>query len=326
MRAIQRQWPDCRITWIVGKAEAMMLDGIDGIELLVYDKRSGFKGAMALRQRLRGEHFDILLHMQSALRASLLSLLIPAKIKLGFDSERAKDHQTWFTNHRIRPNPQTHMLETYLDFASALGVSTETIEWRLPIPDDAYTQAKQLSSDQPYMLISPCANPRIRNFRNWSAEGYAELIDYAKQQYGLNCVLTGGNSEIEQQIGSQINQLCQHPPIDLMGKTPLKILLALIDSARLVVGPDSGPMHMASATGTPAIGLYASTNPNRARSYSSPDWVVNRFPDQVRRVLNKDAQELPWSTRVRTPDVMSIITAAEVKAMLDKLLADTAGC
>tara|TARA_R110002167_G_scaffold22437_5_gene80538 strand:- start:511 stop:1167 length:657 start_codon:yes stop_codon:yes gene_type:complete len=218
------------------------------------------------------------------------------------------------------------MLETYLDFASALGVSTETIEWRLPIPDDAYTQAKQLSSDQPYMLISPCANPRIRNFRNWSAEGYAELIDYAKQKYGLNCVLTGGNSEIEQQIGSQINQLCQHPPIDLMGKTPLKILLALIDSARLVVGPDSGPMHMASATGTPAIGLYASTNPNRARSYSSPDWVVNRFPDQVRRVLNKDAQELPWSTRVRTPDVMSIITAAEVKAMLDKLLADTAGC
>lgn len=300
-----------------------MLDGIDGIELLIYDKRSGLKGALSLRQQLRGQRFDILLHMQSALRASLLSLLIPAKVKLGFDSVRAKDHQTWFTNHQISPNPQSHMLETYLDFAKTLGVATDPIEWRLPIPDSAYTQANELSSGQPYMLISPCANPRIRNFRNWSAEGYAELIDYAKQQYGLNTILTGGNSEIEQQIVSQINQRCQQPPIDLVGKTPLKTLLALIDKARLVVGPDSGPMHMASATGTPAIGLYASTNPNRARSYASPNWVVNRFPDQVRRVLDKDADQLPWSTRVRSADVMSIITSGEVKAMLDKLLAET---
>ncbi|MFT6914276.1 MAG: heptosyltransferase I [Motiliproteus sp.] len=323
VRAIQRQWPDCRITWIVGKAEGLMLEGIDGIDLQVYDKSSGIKGALALRRRLAGERFDILLHMQSALRASLLSLFIPADIKLGFDAGRAKDHQTWFTTHQIRPNPKAHMLETYLDFARALGVATDRLEWRLPIPEAAQAHARELSGQQPYLLISPCANPRIRNFRNWSAEGYAALIDYARQQHGLNCILSGGNSAIEQEIGSQIQHLCQPPPLNLIGKTPLKTLLALIDQARLVVGPDSGPMHMAAATGTPAIGLYASTNPDRARCYSSPDWVVNRFPDQVRRTLNKDARELPWTTRVRTPNVMSIITTAEVKAMLDKLLADT---
>ena len=84
VRALQRQWPDCRITWIIGKVEHGLLEGLEGVELIPYDKRTGLKGVLALRRQLKQRRFDLLLHMQAALRASLLSLAVKADIRLGY--------------------------------------------------------------------------------------------------------------------------------------------------------------------------------------------------------------------------------------------------
>ncbi|WP_341537594.1 glycosyltransferase family 9 protein [Motiliproteus coralliicola] len=322
VRALQRQWPDCRITWIVGKVEAMMLDGIDGVELLVYDKRSGFKGMLELRKKLKGRRFDLLLHMQAALRASLLSLCIPARIRLGFDAERAKDNQRLFTNRQIAPNPRKHVLDGFMDFIRACGADAESLEWRMPIPDQDREQARRLVGEQRYLVISPCSSQRIRNFRNWSVEGYAEVIDHAWQQYGLRTVLSGGNTELEQHYGERLGELCSATPINLIGKTSLKELLALIEGAELVLGPDSGPMHMGTATGTPALGLYASSNPDRTGPYLSRQWVVNAYPAQVQKAFGCEVDSISWGKRVREPDVMDSIQVSEVTAMMDRLLAE----
>lgn len=322
VRALQRQWPDARITWIIGKAEHSLLAGLSGVEFVVYDKASGLAGMRRLWRELADTRFDVLLHMQQALRASVLSLGLKTRVRVGYDKARAKDAQHWFTHRQLTPHPQAHVLESFLDFARLLGVEDLSLEWNLPVPAEAFGEADSLTGERPYVLMSPCANPRLRNFRNWSAEGYAAVIEHAWAQYGLTSVLTGGGSTQEREMGESIAALSRpEAVIDAIGTTSLKGLLALIARARVVIAPDSGPVHMANALGTPTLGLYATTNPDRAAPYCWRDSVVNRYPDAVRAYLHQAPDEISWGQRVRHPDAMSLIRIDDVVQRLDALLA-----
>ena len=322
MRALQRQWPEARITWIVGKGEHSLLAGLSGVEFVVYDKATGVSGMRALWRELADIRFDVLLHMQQALRASVLSLGLKADVRVGFDKARAKDAQHWFTQRQLAPHARAHVLESYLDFARLLGVEDLSLTWDLPVPSAAVEEARRVTGTSPYLLISPCANPRLRNFRNWSAEGYAAVIEHAWRQHGLKTVLTGGGSTQERELGARIQVLCAEGQVtDAIGDTSLKGLLALIRDSRAVIAPDSGPVHMANALGTPVVGLYATTNPERAGPYRWRDFVVDRYPDAVRSFLHKSPAEVPWGQRVRHPDAMSLIGAEDVIERLDAVLA-----
>ncbi|ATJ81002.1 ADP-heptose-lipooligosaccharide heptosyltransferase II [Halomonas beimenensis] len=322
VRALQRQWPEARITWIIGKGEHSLLAGLSGVEFVVYDKATGLAGMRALWRELADTRFDVLLHMQQAIRASVLSLGLKADVRVGYDKARAKDAQHWFTHRQLAPHPRAHVLESFLDFARLLGVEDLSLAWDLPIPESAYEEAAGLTGEAPYVLMSPCANPRLRNFRNWSAEGYATVVEHAWVQHGLKTVITGGGSTQEREMGSRIQSLSQPGSvIDAIGATSLKGLLALIDRARAVVAPDSGPVHMANALATPVVGLYATTNPDRAAPYCWRDQVVNRYPDAVRHFLHKEPESLPWGQRVRHPDAMSLIHADDVIRNLEAVLA-----
>jgi len=162
-----------------------------------------------------------------------------------------------------------------MDFARLLGVEDDRLEWNLAVPAVAYEEARAISGDAPYLVINPCSNARLRNFRNWSVEGYASVIEHAWVQHGLKSVLTGGGSPLEREMGDHIEALCQSGSvINAIGGTSLKGVLALIDNARAVIAPDTGPAHMGNAMGTPTLGLYATTNPQRAAPYLWRDFAV----------------------------------------------------
>lgn len=324
VRALQRQWPEARITWIIGKGEHSLLSGLSGVEFVVYDKATGLAGMREIWRRLSDTRFDVLLHMQQALRASVLSLGLKAEVRVGYDKARAKDWQHWFTHRQLAPHAQAHVLESFMDFARLLGVEDTRLEWNLPVPEAAHGEVQRIAGAVPYVLISPCANPRLRNFRNWSAEGYATVIEHLWAQHGLKALLTGGGSALEREMGEQIRALTPDDAvIDAIGESSLKGLLALIARARVVVAPDSGPVHMANALGTPTVGLYATTNPDRAAPYLWRDYVVNRYPEAVRTYMHKAPDELVWGERVRHPDAMSLIRAEDVIARIDALLAQS---
>jgi heptosyltransferase I len=325
VRALQRRWPQARITWIIGKGEHSLLAGLSGVEFVVYDKSTGFAGMRALWRKLGDTRFDVLLHMQQALRASVLSLGVKADVRLGFDKARAKDAQHWFTQHQLPAHPRAHVLETFMDFARALGVEDDRLEWDLAIPPEAYREARLISGEAPYLVINPCSNVRLRNFRNWSVEGYASVIEHAWVQHGLKSVLTGGPGPLERDTGVQIQALCQPGSvINAVGDTSLKGMLALIDRARVAIAPDTGPIHMANALATPALGLYATSNLHRTGPYQWREFVVNAYPEAVRTYLDKSVDDLAWGQRVRHPDAMLLIKADEVIARLEALLAHTA--
>jgi len=318
VRTLQRAWPQTRFTWVIGRVEAKLLGHIPDIEFIVVDKGRLFDSYRSLREKMRGRHFDVLMHMQLALRASILSTAIPAKIKLGFDRRRARELQWLFTTDRIQPAQRQHVLDSLFGFAEKFHVYEKLLRWDIPIPDAAREYARKLIPDGVQTLvISPCSSHRLRN---WRAEYYAQVADYAISSLGLHVVLCGGRSELEQQIGREITARMQHKCENAIGKDTLVEFLATLERATLVLTPDSGPAHMATTVGTPVIGLYAATNPARSGPYLSRQWCVDKYDVAAQRLLGKPASQLPWTTKIERPGVMDLITPDEVIRKLHSVL------
>lgn len=318
IRTIQNHWPSTKITWIIGKTEYNLIKDIPDIDFIIFDKKAGFSEYLKIRSQLSHINFDVLLHMQMSLRASFISLMIKANAKVGFDRQRAKDGQWLFTNKKIKHISQQHVMDSLFGFSETLGIDSHDIQWDIPISKDAKDSAKKLLGDtSKYIVISPCSS---KNYRNWNYQGYAEIADYISETYGYKIVLTGGNSKIEREYGSHILDTCSFSHLNLIGKTNLKELLSIIEGASCMISPDSGPAHMSTAMGTPVIGLYATTNPDRARPYLSSDWTVNRYPEAVYKKYHKKVDEMVWGKRVRDSWAMDMITIDDVKNMIDRFM------
>ena len=321
VRSLQKAWPSTRITWIIGRLEHQLLGDLPGVEFIVVDKARGLRAYPDLRRALKGRHFDVLLQMQVSLRASLMGLQVPARRKIGFDRERARDFQWLFTREHIAARPRQHVLDAFFGFAEALGVQERDLRWDIPIPASAREWAERhLSTGLPVLVINPCSSARFRNFRNWAAERYAAVAEHAVEHHGMTVALTGGPTELERRYGEAIASGCRHSLINLIGTTSLKQLLAVLERADAVISPDSGPAHMANAVGTPVIGLYAGSNPERTGPYCSRQWVVNAYPEACQAAFGKPPEALRWGQRVRDPDVMDRIKVVDVTAKLDELL------
>lgn len=313
VRTLQRAWPEVALTWIIGKGEAKLLEGLEGVELLIFDKKAGWAGFRNLRRQLAGRRFDVLLQMQLALRANLLSTLIKADRRIGYDRSRSKEGHALFVNERIAPGGH-HVLDAFGQFCGPLGLHQDRVEWRLPVPQAARDwAAEHLPGETPTLLISPCSSHVLRN---WRPERYAAAADHAVSK-GWRVAICGGRSELERRTGNAILAAMNNPAIDLIGKDTLKQLLALLERATLVLGPDSGPAHMANAMGTAVLGLYACTDRERCGPYSDLRWSVNHYDEAARKFLGKPASALPWGKRVEFPGVMDLISIDEVVERFD---------
>ncbi|MDQ2069618.1 glycosyltransferase family 9 protein [Natronospira bacteriovora] len=318
LRALQDRWPETAITWVIGRLEASLVGDIDGVEFISFDKKAGLGAYRALRHSLARRRFDALLHMQVALRASAASLLIPAHRRIGFDRERARDYQWLFTRERIPPAPRAHVMDGLLAFAAELDADISRPRWDIPVPDtDEAFARRHIPEGRPTLLISPCSSQRARNFRDWRAERYARVIEHAAREHGMATLITGGPTERERAMAAAIEEEAECPVTSLVGETSLKQLFALIRRATAVLCPDSGPAHMGTAAGTPVIGLYASSNPDRTGPYFSRQWCVNRYPEALLAETGKTVEEVRWGTRVRNPEVMDRIEVEDVVEKLD---------
>lgn len=320
VQAIQRQHPQAAITWVIGKAEAALLENLPGIEFIVFNKKEGLAAYRKLRRQLAGRTFDALLLMQVALRANLASLCISARRRIGYDKGRSKELHSLFINERIRPATAPHVLDTFLQFAAALGVPTAAPRWNIPVeaPDKRWAEDTLTSSTRGQLVIVPAASARERN---WQPQRYAEVADYAAQQ-GFAVYLCGGPTELELELARQITTHCKQPLTNLVGKSTLKQLFALIRAADLVIAPDTGPVHMAVAAGTPVIGLYAHSNPARTGPYSWQSYVVDAYSGLAEQQYGKHPDQLPWGQRLKGETLMDSITTEQVCAMFDRVVTE----
>jgi heptosyltransferase I len=317
-RTLQDAWPGVRLTWIVGRLEHRLIGHIPDIDFVVFDKRAGRAAYAELRRHFKNRRFDVLLHMQLAIRASLAAAVVPADIKLGFDRSRAREMQWLFTSERVDAVPCQHVMDGFFGFAEKLGIHRRSMRWDIPLPEPALEYAREvIAEDQPALVISPCSSHELRN---WSIERYAAVADYAASRHGMHVLICGGPSPLELDYGRRIEARMHQPCRNLVGRDTLVQLLATLQRATVLISPDSGPAHMATTVGTPVVGLYAATRTARTGPYFSRAYCVDRYEAAARQFMRKPASELPWPTKIEYPGVMDLIQVEDVVERLDALL------
>ena len=318
LRTLQQAWPACHFTWVIGATESRLMGAVPGVEFITVDKRASRAARRDLARRLRERQFDVLLHMQLALRASLIARQIRATVKLGFDRPRARELQWLFTNRRIAAHRREHVMDSFFGFAAALGVHERVLRWDVPVPEAAAARAATvIPQDLRTLVISPCSSHALRN---WSAARYAAVADHAVRNLGMQVLICGGPGATDRQMGAAIMDQVRATVSNRVGADDLPQLLALLARATVLVSPDSGPAHMATMVGTPVIGLYAATNPARTGPYLSRAWCVDAYAQAAQRFRGRSVDELPWATKIEVPGVMDLIEVPQVTAKLDALV------
>ncbi|SBS30344.1 Lipopolysaccharide core heptosyltransferase RfaQ [Marinomonas aquimarina] len=301
--ALQKRYPKAQITWITGPVEAQLVRLLPGVKVHVYDKKSGVSGMLALRKALSSIQFDVLLHLQWSLRASLLSKMLRAKRRIGFKKTYSREKQHWFVNEFGEEPRSPHVLDSFLAIAAKLQVTDIHLPLALTLPDAPG------GLPETYVVINPSAS---KAERNWTLDGYQAVIDWCAEQ-GLAVVLTGGPSDAEKAMAAQLHG--SHVT-DLVGQTNLAQMLSVLQGANWVLSPDTGPAHMATLVGTPVVGLYAHSNPQRTGPFRDLDKVVSVYEQCAQQEYGKPVSELPWASRVHDPKAMQQITAEQVIAQL----------
>ncbi|MDA3942781.1 MAG: glycosyltransferase family 9 protein [Bacteroidetes bacterium] len=320
VHTLQHAYPGIELVWIVNRAEASLVADLPGVECLVYDKYGGRAALKKLKQQLAGHRFDALLDMHASWRANRISLLVKADRRIGFDARRARDGQRLFVRERIPALASRHVVDGFMAFASQLGAKTPVYDWRVPISDEDRREAKRLLGDdgREILFISPCSS---HTRRNWSAERYAAVADYAVHAHGMRCVLVGGPSDTERDMGQVIEQAMTEASLNLIGASSLKQLLALFERGRVLITPDSGPAHMANATDIAIISLHAATDPRRSGAYRCRHLCVDYFAEAAARYRNSTPDRLKWGTRIEDDDsVMAMIPVEAVTARIDEAM------
>lgn len=312
--ALKRAWPDTHISWVIQPLPRVLASTHPDVdEFIVFDRQRGLDGVRSLanlKTRLNGRHFDLVLGLQVYMKAGVITGMISADRKLGFDRKRARDLNWMFTTEQIPPHPWQHVQDQYFEFLHYLEVDPSPVEWQLALTpaevdvrNDFYAHR-----DRPVAaMVLGTSKPE----KNWPADKYARLVDALHSDHGVDTVVVGGPSDLEREAFATIEDSAGATPENALGPN-LRKLVALVDGADFVISPDTGPLHIARALETPVIGLYGYTNPKRYGPYKKyEDLVVDGYrtsPDE----------DYPATPEYR--DGMKRISLEDVQAKVDVAL------
>jgi heptosyltransferase-3 len=212
-----------------------------------------------LFRRLRAARYDLLVHLTDHPRGAWLARTLGARTSVAPRREGRWWRSSFTHLHPTVGGGRRHTVETHLDALRRIGLHPLPEARRLVLHPgvaayavvDALLAQHNLSA-QPFIHLHPASRWR---FKCWSEEGTAELIDRLHGD-GHRVVVTAAPTDAERQLVERVIARCARAPVNLAGALSLKQLAALTDRARLFIGVDSAPMHIAAAMQTPTVVLF----------------------------------------------------------------------
>ncbi len=282
-RALRRARPDARISWIVEARESALLRDHPDLERVIpVDTRrwrrlirrpAGAGEAWGqlggVRRELRGAGFDAALDLQGLVKSGVLTAGTGARVRIGFSGAYCRERlNVLFTNRRVTPPPgAVHVVEQNLALLGPLDIARAAPEFHLPAwPEaerrmDVALAAAGLRPGDRVVALNPGAGwPR----KQWPRERFRALAERLGAEADARVLLLWGPGErdMAEAIGAGLTTpAVQAPPTDLHE------LAAVLRRVSLMVAGDTGPLHLAAALGTPALGLYGPTRATRNGPY-----------------------------------------------------------
>jgi heptosyltransferase I len=307
INALKRVNPGTRITWILQPGPATLVRGHRSVdEIILFDRTRGLRAFSGIARDLSRRRFDLVINLQVYLKAGIVTGFANAPDKLGFDRARARDMNWLFTNRKIPRRAVQHVQDQYFEFLAALGVSPEPVVWDIGPWDEErpWQQSFVESIDRPIAsIVAATSKPE----KDWPAERWADIADALHEDFGLQVVLVGGQSDREIEAERVILARTTHKPRSELG-SGLRKLVSILDASSLVLSPDTGPLHISVALDRPVISLMGYTNPKRTGPY-------RRFHDLIIDAYGDPGEEYPITMENR-PNRMRLIQTRDV---LDKV-------
>ena len=264
VNALKRHDPRCRITWVVEPMPSAVLRHHPAVDnIVLYHTRPALCGALGLLRDLRGQRFEVTLNFNIYLKGIPPTILSGAPLRIGFARPRSHDFAWLAVNNHVVPRRPQHFVDDFLQFLEPLDISPPTTaEWRIRFtPAERAAQHGFFSQlgGRPAAVIIPASG---RPGKDWPAERWTEVAERLDHEYGFRVVLAGGPGARESALAREIAALASPSPVFMLGDD-VRRLAWILDGSQLVLGPDTGPVHLARALDVPVIGLYGHTNPTR---------------------------------------------------------------
>jgi heptosyltransferase II len=257
--ALRSAFPDAEIVLVANPVISELMSPHPFCDrVIVYDKKGPHKGVMGLFRfsaYLARERFDLALLLQNAIEAAIIARLARISIRAGYRT----DGRGLLLTHAV-PVPKEvlslHHTEYYLNLLKSLGIPIAARKLHLFCTDEEERRARQTLGNGSWAAINPGA--AFGSAKRWYPERFAQVADFLAIEHGFKVLLLGGKSEAE--IGSEIERKMVSRPLNLIGKTSVREMMALISGMELVVTNDSGPMHVAAAFDRPIVALFGPTD------------------------------------------------------------------
>ena len=279
VQLLKEHYPSSTITWVVEEPSQAFLKSQKEIdEVVLFPRRRWTKGIKSLTEmwgtigemlrfifELRRRKFDVVFDFHGILKSGLLSFLSGSGKRIGYDRKSSKEWNFLFSNVKVKlPEKRISRFQRNLTLLEGIGLTAKAFQYRLHIPpeDQEYVGSffKNVSSylQRPLIAIHPGTSLKT-HFKRWMPDQYARLADRFIQELDASVLFTWGGEELEwvKRIQREMNK-----PSFLGPET--KSLTQLGEVYRhcdLYVGGDTGPMHIASLMGIPAVVIYGPTDP-----------------------------------------------------------------
>jgi len=283
LHALRLRFPSARIDWLINKSLASLLEGHPKLSNVIPFDRGRFgkmlthRGAMGdfwrLIRSLRGAEYDLAIDLQGLFRTGFLGWAGGAEVRIGFREAR-EGAKHFYTDLIGTPDADEHAADRNFRAAEMLGCPRGVLQFDLALRnEDRFAAADLLkpfgiSQISRFAVVLPGARWETKR---WPAERFTQLIDEI-ESLDTRCVLLG--SQDESDVCVRIRNDCRKAPVDLTGRTPLRVMAAIIERAEVVICHDSGPMHIAAALNRPLVCISGPTNPRRTGPYRRINDVV----------------------------------------------------
>lgn len=320
LNAIRHKYPDAFIGWAVESPTHKLLDLHSGIDELILIPK-GWAGKPScwreLRRRLKKHQFDIAIDPQGITKSAALGWISGAKKRIGIRGRWGRELSPWL-NNRLVETKASHLVERSLELIAEIGIENPVnysepgmteVEFGLSLCEQS-TVSLDMRLDRPrlgnyFALINPGGSWASKR---WEMERFGAVASYLKRHQGMSSLIVWAGDE-EREMAQTIHDF--DPDASLIApKTDLRELAMLCEQATFFIGSDTGPLHLATAMGTPCIGLYGPTRPEDSGAYGHQHIAIQKWyqSGSCRKRRNADN------------DAMRDILAADVFSACDQMI------
>jgi lipopolysaccharide heptosyltransferase I len=281
--ALRRAFPAIRIDWLVSAKHRAILDLVPVVDRrLVINDRAGSRGGstlLAAVRELRRTGYDVAIDLQGLIKSAIIARASGAARVIGFSSRYLREPLArWFYTDVhdpggggiYAPSETRHVVQINLGLLSPLGLYSAAVEFPFEHAEGAAARQVQKETGGRYALLNPgAAWPNKR----WPPERFAHLAVALQDRHRLPSVVLWGPDERELAdavVAAAGGAAIAAPP------TAIADVVDLVRGATVMVSGDTGPTHLAAAAGTPVVGIYGPTRPERNGPWLPEDVTVSR--------------------------------------------------